>query len=218
MELLKRILSIFFTIKTYFNLFSKREIRVETYTVKDMMVPIEEYVTVPLGTTLLGAMLALEKAQENYDQGKFHHRAILVLDERNKVVGRISQLRVLQAMEAKEEDHELYSQLKMYRFSDAYISKLRENDRMECKVFTEQALADAAEKPVENFMQKPTPDEYVNETEELDLAMHKMVAGAHQSLLVTRKKEIVGILRLVDVFTASFHAMKGLDDTNVSAS
>jgi len=183
---------------------------VKTYTVKDLMVPIEEYVTVALGSTLLGAMLALEKAQENYDQGKYHHRAILVLDGNSKVVGRISQLRVLQAMETTEENTELYDHLKMYKFSGAYIEKLRENARLECKVFTEEALWNAAEKLVEDFMQKPTPDEYVDEAEELDLAMHKMVAGAHQSLLVTREKEIVGILRLVDVFTASFHAMKEL--------
>ncbi|MBM9613480.1 CBS domain-containing protein [Desulfobulbus rhabdoformis] len=182
----------------------------ETYTVKDLMVPLEEYVTVPLGTTLLGAMLALEKAQENYDQGKYHHRAVLVLDRENKVVGRISQLRVLQAMETREENTELYAQLKMYQFSDAYVDKLRENDRIKCKVFAEETLKEATEKPVEDFMQKPTPDEYVDESEKLDLAMHKMVAGAHQSLLVTRDKDIVGILRMVDIFTASFHAMKSL--------
>ena len=128
-----------------------------------------------------------------------------------EVITRISQLRVLQAMETKkEEDIELYDHLKMYKFSGAYIDKLRENARLECKVFTEDALWNAAEKLVEDFMQKPTPDEYVDEAEELDLAMHKMVAGAHQSLLVTREKEIVGILRMVDVFTASFHAMKAL--------
>jgi hypothetical protein len=32
--------------------------------------------------------------------------------------------------------------------------------------------------------------------------------GQHQSLLVTRDKEIVGILRLTDVFAAVFHRMK----------
>jgi len=183
---------------------------VETYTVKDLMVPIEEYVTVPLGTTLLGAILALEKAQENYDHGKYHHRAILVLDGHSKVVGRISQLRVLQAMETKEENRELYAQLQMYKFSHAYVEKIRDNDRIKGKVFAEEKLREATEKLVEDFMQKPNPDEYVDETEKLDLAMHKMVAGAHQSLLVTQGKEIVGILRLVDVFTASFHAMKTL--------
>ncbi len=179
------------------------------------MVPLEEYVTVPLGTTLLGATLALEKAEEIFDYGKkFHHRAVLVLDDEGKVVGRISHLRVLQAMEAKEEDcGEGYEQLQMYRFSDTYIEKLREQTRLKCKVFTRELLEQSSKKLVEDFMQKPNPDEYVDEENELDLAMHKMVAGAHQSLLVTRGKEIVGILRLVDVFTASFHAMKSIESS-----
>jgi hypothetical protein len=32
--------------------------------------------------------------------------------------------------------------------------------------------------------------------------------GHHQSLLVTRKEKILGILRLTDVFAAVFHKMK----------
>ncbi|WP_028582218.1 CBS domain-containing protein [Desulfogranum japonicum] len=181
------------------------------HTVKDLMVPISEYATVPLGTTLFDAILALENAQENFEHGKYHHRAILVLDKHNKVVGRISQLRVLKAMESAETDYSHIEQLKMYKFSDAYISQQREKARLNCKVFTNTLLKEAAKKLVDDFMQKPTPDEYVSELSELDLAMHKMVAGAHQSLLVTQEDDIVGVLRLVDVFTASFHAMKELD-------
>ncbi len=184
---------------------------VKKYTVKELMVQINEYATVPLGTTLFDAILALEKAQENFDHGKYQHRAILVLDEHNKVVGRISQLRVLKALESADTRNGNIDQLKMYKFSDAYIGQQREKARLNCKVFTEKLLKEAAKKPVDTFMQKPTPDEYVAENSELDLAMHKMVAGAHQSLLVTRGDEIVGILRLSDVFSAGFHAMKELD-------
>jgi predicted transcriptional regulator len=34
----------------------------------------------------------------------------------------------------------------------------------------------------------------------LDTAIHLLVMGHHQSLLVTRGKDIVGVLRLSDVF------------------
>ncbi len=42
----------------------------------------------------------------------------------------------------------------------------------------------------------------------LDEAIHQLIIGHHQSLLVTREGAIVGVLRLTDVFAAVFHAMK----------
>jgi 3-dehydroquinate dehydratase len=40
------------------------------------------------------------------------------------------------------------------------------------------------------------------------MALHQLTAGSNLSLLVTRGKDIVGVLRLSDVFAAVFHAMK----------
>ena len=42
----------------------------------------------------------------------------------------------------------------------------------------------------------------------LDEAIHQFVMGNQQSLLVTHGDEVVGILRLTDVFAAVFHTMK----------
>ena len=36
----------------------------------------------------------------------------------------------------------------------------------------------------------------------------QLVTGRHISLLVTRDKEIIGILRMTDVFAAVYHTMK----------
>ena len=49
-------------------------------------------------------------------------------------------------------------------------------------------------------MYTPSEGEYVDEDATLGQAMHQLVMGHHHSLLVTRKDEIVGILRLSDVF------------------
>jgi len=62
---------------------------VRTIIVKDLMVPLEEYATVPLDSTLYDAILALEKAQAAFDPKKHKHRAILVLDASGKVVGKL---------------------------------------------------------------------------------------------------------------------------------
>ena len=57
------------------------------YRVKELMVPLSEYATVPVGSTLFDAVLALEEAQEEFDHTKYKHRAILILDENNRVIG-----------------------------------------------------------------------------------------------------------------------------------
>jgi len=49
-------------------------------------------------------------------------------------------------------------------------------------------------------MYTPTEGEYVAEDATLDRAIHQLVIGRHQSLLVTHEDRIVGILRLTDVF------------------
>jgi CBS domain-containing protein len=66
----------------------------------------------------------------------------------------------------------------------------------------------AGEKRVRDFMYTPTEGEYVPEDAMLDEAIHQLVLGQHQSLLVTKDNDIVGILRLTDVFAAVFHVMK----------
>jgi CBS domain-containing protein len=57
-------------------------------------------------------------------------------------------------------------------------------------------------------MHMPTEGEYISAGATLDEAIHLLIMGSHQSLLVTRDENIVGILRLTDVFAAIFHTMK----------
>jgi len=54
---------------------------------------------------------------------------------------------------------------------------------------------------VKNVMYTPQKGEYVKETASLNEAIHQLVIGHHQSLLVTRDDEIVGIIRLSEVFS-----------------
>ena len=61
----------------------------KNYLVKDLMVPLSEYATVPMGSTLFVAVLALEKSQEEFDHTKYRHRGVLILDQNKRVVGQI---------------------------------------------------------------------------------------------------------------------------------
>ncbi len=183
----------------------------EHYRVKDLMVPISEYATVVVGTSLIDAIQSLETAQEAYTSSKYQHRAILVLDENNHVVGKVGQLRVLKAIETRYDLDNVMEELEGFNFSQKYIAHRREQSRMQGPILKEDALQNAAQKKVEEFMQKPAAGEFVSEDCSLDTAIHKLVAGTHLSLLVTRNGEIVGILRISDVFAAVYHEMKQLE-------
>ncbi|MEX1346662.1 MAG: CBS domain-containing protein, partial [Desulfobacterales bacterium] len=65
----------------------------------------------------------------------------------------------------------------------------------------------AASIHVRDFMDRLSADECVNEDATLDEAIHLLIMGHHQSLLVKRDDKIVGILRLTDVFSAVFQPL-----------
>ena len=174
----------------------------ENYRVKDLMVPISEYATVLVGTTLTDALRALEKARKAFTESTYQHRAIIVLDNDGKVVGKISQMRALKAIMPDYEYDSKLEDLKKFHFSDPYIHRMREHYRIQGGILKKEALLKAASMKVEQFMQAPTPGEYVSENSSLDTAIQQLVNGTHLGLLVTRGEQIVGILRISDVFAA----------------
>ncbi|MGD9138691.1 MAG: CBS domain-containing protein [Desulfobacterales bacterium] len=71
----------------------------KTIPVKELMVPLEAYATVTIEATLREAIIALERAQVALDPSRHKHRAILVLDERGKVISKITMKNILMALE-----------------------------------------------------------------------------------------------------------------------
>lgn len=177
------------------------------YQVVDLMVPLSEYASVPEGTTLYDAILALEKVQMEYDHTKYRHRAVLVLDKNKRVIGKLGQLDVLRALEPAMEDEDTMRNLDQFGFSLGFMRSLRNRRRVE-KTSLEELCRNAAKLKVEEFMQATDAGEYIEAQASLDLAINQLVLGHHLSLLVTRDQKIVGILRLSDVFAAVFHTMK----------
>ncbi len=179
----------------------------DKYLIKDLMVPISEYATVSKGATLFEAYLALEKAQEEYDHDKYRHRAILILDKNNRVIGKVGQLDVLRALEPKNDKFDRFEDISKFNFSSQFIMRLREQYLMQGEPLSDICRKGAQIK-VEDLMRAPTEGEYIEEDTSLNTAIHQLVRGSHMALLVTRNNNIVGILRLADVFATIFHTMK----------
>ena len=181
----------------------------EAYTLKDLMVPLSEYATVSEDATLYEAVLALEEAQENFEDKhtRYRHRAVLILNKDGKVIGKLSQLDVLKALEPKYKDMVEGNESHRLGISAGFMKSVFENFGLFANPLDDICLK-AGEQPANTYMHTPTEGEYVSEDETLEAAIHQLVMGQHQSLLVTRDQEIVGILRLTDVFAAVFHKMK----------
>ncbi len=180
----------------------------KNYTVDDLMVPLSEYATVSDEANLYDAILALEKAQEEFDQTRYRHRAILVYDKNNKIVGKISQVDALKALEPKYAELMPESTARHLGFSNKYIQGMLDQFSL-WESPMEDICRKAAERKVVDFMHTPTEGEYVHQDASLDMAIHQMIVGHHQSLLVTDKAgNIVGILRLTDCFVTVFHKIK----------
>ncbi len=179
----------------------------ENYRVKDLMVPLSEYATVPEGSTLLEAIQALEKAQEEFDHTKYKHRGILILDKNDRVVGKLSHLHALRALEPAHDDDNGFEKLDQFGFSAKYVRNLRKNRRRQAAPLADLCKR-AVELKVEDFMHIAQKDELIDHEATLDMAIHQLVNEKLPSLLVTKEGETIGILRLADVFAAVFHTLK----------
>ena len=172
-------------------------------TVKDLMVPLDEYAVVYEGATILDAIETLEKAQEGwYEQGRHRHREVLICDLSRKIVGKLGQFDVIMALEPKyrsKQGEDAISHTSAAGLSpeilhemSSWYSLWEEPYALRC--------AKASDKKVKDYMRIPRSDEYIKEDDSMEMAIHQMIMGHHHSLLVTKGGSIVGVLRLIDVF------------------
>jgi CBS domain-containing protein len=180
---------------------------VSDFHVKELMVPLSEYATVPKGSTLFEAVQALEKAQEEFDHTKYKHRGVLILNKKKRVIGKLSQLDVLRAFEPKGDSSGEFKDLSQFGFSPNFVHQRRKQRRLKAAPLKDLS-SKASKLKVENFMQTPSEGEFIEEGASLEMAVMQLVSGHHISLLVTRDNEIIGILRMTDVFAAIYHTMK----------
>jgi len=183
--------------------------------VKDLMVPIEKYVSVPESTTVREAIGVLEKVRHNYQtEGKeYKPRQVIVLDSEHRVVGMLSQRDVVVALEPKyrsEQGDEAISHTAFANFSPELLKSMMKWYALWGESFDERCRK-VVNMQVKDCMHAPRRDEYVKESERLEVAVHQMVMGGNRSLLVNADDRIVGILRLSDVFQQVALASKKAD-------
>jgi CBS domain-containing protein len=165
------------------------------------MVPIDEYATVSEEANVLEAVNALEDAQKAFYPNRYRHRAVLVLDKEKRVVGKLSQHDIIQALEPqyKGSKERKKGALDHFGFSRKFIETVSLQYNMWDRPL-QNLYKKALEQKVKTFMHTPTEGEYIESSETLNEVIHRLIIGGHHSLLVTGGPDIVGVVRLTDVF------------------
>ncbi len=171
---------------------------------KDVMIPLSEYATVNEEDTLEKAIKTLYHSQKILSCDEYKHRAVLVFDDTGNIIGKVSPLDVLRAIEPKysqfgRSDYLGKMGLSRFGLSPDFLHSLIENYSLwdeSCDTLVKKAK----KRKVKEIMSTQQEGEYVDEDISVPEAVHQFILGQHQSLLVLKNDKVVGILRLCDIF------------------
>ena len=162
--------------------------------VKDVMIPISSYVTLKESHTLLDVFQILEEYRTSSSHA---HRDAIVVDENGSVKGKITMIEIFTALEPN------YNKLfKSYR--DGTLTKESVRSSAKNIKLWQEPIQTVCERGrgimVSEVMHTPDNNEFIQEDDSLEKALHKYVMGAHQPLIVQNREQVTGFLRFGDLF------------------
>ena len=170
--------------------------------VKDLMIPLSDYATVSINDTLGQALKELKKAQTD-PRFTHKHRAVLVYDDDNHIVGKLGIWEILKALEPKylQFEHPESANsfgLSRFGFSPDFLHSLVEQFGLWNESIND-LVNKASSQTVKELMYTPSHDEFIKYDAFVATAVHQFIIGCHQSLLVQKEDAVIGILRLADI-------------------
>jgi len=168
----------------------------DTRPVKELMLPLAHYATTSSNSTLRDALLALSKAQLGLTNDRHHHRAVLVLDDQDNVIGKLTHWSILKSLQPSVFSESDRVNLARAGLSLDFIADLVERHPYQGPM--ERMCALASRIHVRDAM--VPVQESIDEQARLSEAIVEMVRLHIQSILVTRHGKVVGILRMSDLF------------------
>jgi len=182
---------------------------VEIRSVKELMVPREQYAVVSQEATLLEAVVTIEEAQKRRDRRRQPFRAVLIADENDKIVGKLGQLAFLKALQPESAIIHNAGKLSSAGVSEQIMATMRAHSQ-----FLQGDLSDlclrASKMKVKDAMHPIS--ESIDENTSLGEAISRIVMWECLSIPVTRGTEVVGLLRLSDVCQEIAEHMKSLSN------
>lgn len=164
--------------------------------VKEIMIPISDYVTVKKENSLIELLQALETDRKT--KKRHAHRDAIVMDNDNHFIGKVTMIDIFQVLEPKYKKIDPAPQFRGVITREFIMDALKNFD-----LWTEpmKTLRQRAENlKVKDALHIPDDAEYIEKDDTLEKALHQYVMGAHQPLVVQDRKMIVGLLRFGDLF------------------
>lgn len=167
--------------------------------VKDLIVPIARFPRISDTATFSGAVMALERAQDEFLSGKREQRVMLVTDSDNKVVGKLSPLDVIRGLEPNY-DKLVDEQMSVYveKF-DYVIQPMKEQTTMWSNPL-DDLCARAKDVLVKDFILPLKSSQIIDQDANLNDAFHRFVMFRHDSLFVMDGRKLAGLLCFADVY------------------
>ncbi len=162
--------------------------------IKEVMTPIENYITINEDQTLFDVFSLLDR--ETHTNGPVH-RDLIVLDAKGQFKGKITMLDIFRALEPKYKQFDTLGEngtltkesvLKAVREYDLWLTPVRD------------LCERGANVRVSQVMHQPLSNEFVHEEESCEKALHQYVVGVHQPLIVKDDTQVTGILRFEDLY------------------
>jgi CBS domain containing-hemolysin-like protein len=172
----------------------------DTVTVKSLMIPVEQFPRVSQEKTFGAAAEALDQCHLDFKAGNRPTCILLVQDAQNRIVGKISPVDLLRALEPQ------YTKLRgtIGEYSrglsyDKMIDSALDHSALWSKPLNELCTKSGSLK-IKDFILHPATEQTVSMTDSLDKALHRFVMGRHDSLFVMDGKRLVGMLLFKDVY------------------
>ena len=172
-----------------------------TKIVKDLMVTLDAYSHVSEDASLLDAIESLERAPagSGSEPARPRDRAVLVQSEDGQVIGKLSQWDMLRGLEPRYEDQIEVIANDYFLWTHAMFVNL---------------AAKAKSVKAKDLLREHFGDETIDENATLDQAVHQLVQSRLLSLIVTGEGNVVGVLRLSDVFV---HVCESMNAASAAA-
>jgi hypothetical protein len=174
--------------------------------VRQLMVPIDRFPKISDNASLFDALFALENAQEAFLSGKAEQRVLLVEDEQEQIIGKISPIDLFRGLEKKYNEVNVEETLE--KFGLKYIWNNMQKDLNLWESPFEDLCRKAADVHVKDFVNIPGEGQTVDVADNISICFHLFVVNRHDTLFVLEGNQFVGLLRFSDVYREVSRRMK----------
>lgn len=177
----------------------------ENLTVRDLMVPADQFPKISSNAHFYEALAALETAQKRYLAGECEQRILLVEDETGKIMGKLSPFDLLRGLETNYNRVEAEKTLSGFGLSHIWKS-LQEDYHLWESPFKDLCRK-AEDVRVKDFIKSSSEGQSVDMADSMSKCFHLFVMERHDALFVVESDQIVGLLRFSDVYKKTSETM-----------